>query len=202
MLTKEYDRLLQFAKFFFRNKPHIDFNDIVNDVVLSLLNSGNGVTYSEGERLIKKHPDLNARGVNQLGRDFGRNDTQRVCKDCHELMPVGAFYLLKQKDRLVVSSYCKSCHSKRVHNNKLKEDKKAKYSDWQRLYLKRTWAKEVEYLSDKYITKCLMDAAHRRIRAGLTTREEVKNSITKDVIKRYREKKLNERATKSSKQAA
>jgi hypothetical protein len=193
MLQSEYDKILSFASYYFKSKPHIDHNDVVNDVVLEILSSGKNVGLEDAISKIKKHHSLFAPTVETQGHDFSKSDTQRVCRDCKELLPVGAFYILKQKTKLAIASYCKDCQKKRSLKYYHKEENNAKAKSRQNDYYKNVVRKNKENVSDSYIIKRLCDNASKRIKKGQVTRDEVKNAITKKAIAEHRAKMIEKR---------
>jgi hypothetical protein len=155
--SQEYNKLISFASVYFRSKPHLSPEDIVNDVLLELLEADKPFMFSEIEKKIKSHKSARETSVNNMGKDFSRSDTERVCKDCKELLPVGLFYIYKQETKLALSSYCRKCADKRTNECKKTPIRKEQIAQYRKRYNDRVWAFERENLTDRYIIKCLVD---------------------------------------------
>jgi hypothetical protein len=115
MITdKEYQSLLRFAKAYLSKKPHLQADDLVNDVLIEIIESGKPFNKLDAERKIKSHPDVRAKTLQKRGHDFRSWETEKICKDCKELLPVGMFYIHDLPTTRVLGSYCKECHNKRA----------------------------------------------------------------------------------------
>jgi hypothetical protein len=195
---KEYKSLTTFAKQYLKGKPHLQPEDFVNDILLQILEDGAKFSVSDAIKRIKNHQGIKERPISKMGKDFGASETERVCKDCREVLPVAMFQMLKLKHCMALASYCNPCKAKRNNKWRLESGMGKAYGA---KYRKTTWVKEMEHLSDKYITKIIIDGSYRAIKKGLTTREEIKQMLStpkgKILIKKTRERKLEERKKKS-----
>lgn len=133
---QDYNKLISFTKTFVQKKPHIDAGDIVNEVLLEMISNNEIFILEQAIERVKKCKLIYEKTVEGMGNDFSKHDTDRVCKDCKEVLPVGAFYIRRQKTKLAISSYCKNCDRIRCLRYNRQDEVKERRNAWARAYRK------------------------------------------------------------------
>jgi hypothetical protein len=158
---KDFKRLLQEVTTWLLLYPHIDPNDVFNDVIVDAIEDEREIYIGELRKKLNAEVKLVANGrKGQLNyRDHYRHNTTYPCLSCNQALPASAFYFVNRKktEQKEVMYSCIECHKKYVA-----EYCKKKYKDPRRIMaVKRAQKKYQEKKKRENTSKFKLDAKMR-----------------------------------------
>lgn len=150
--------LKQYAANLLRGREDIDPEDIVQDSLLTLFETGKDFYFIQAKATVKDRVFRNKLIENRNEvRTFADSETTKHCKGCNEDLLINAFYLFRSNKKNIesLSHLCKKCHNKATHKNtigkrKISEDARLKYNSYHKEYKKKKQL-EKEFASKQYL---------------------------------------------------
>jgi len=137
----QLSNLYRFAKNILRGKSHFSPEDIVHDVILQETEKGNEFDINIIKKQISNSAlnlTLNVRTQNfkEHNKKFSRFETDRYCKKCGEVLPIGMFYLFTSRHGIQnIHCICKKCHVK--EGDKYKKKRRQEDPEYRKRYNKQ-----------------------------------------------------------------
>lgn len=107
-----------YAKRFVRGREDLTTEDIVQDVLLSCLESGVTSIDKIKDEIKKRACNERTYKTKDSPNAFSEVEVSRYCKCCKEDLPIAMFFIFRYKDvrkKAIISQFCKSCTNHQTH---------------------------------------------------------------------------------------
>lgn len=121
---KTIDDLTSYTRKIISGRTDIIADDVVNSALLDALEKDKDIDYVR--QAIKTLVFNEKQGANKpdLYKGYSVNETTKVCKHCHEELPIASFYILRYRkiNKEIIQHICKRCRAEYYKKRRQTDD--------------------------------------------------------------------------------